>query len=113
MTSVPEVDCERLKDTACELVDTPAEVGGSVMELEEAELVDVGVNEVLDDSEVLETEEEDSEVADVGVVEVVEVLSVEEVEVEVGVVEVSVVVDSGVVEVLVSVAAVLEDMTKS
>ena len=112
MTSVPEVDCERLKDTACELVDTPAEVGGSVMELEEAELVDVGVNEVLDDSEVLETEEEDSEVADVGVVEVVEVLSVE-VEVEVGVVEVSVLVDSGVVEVLVSVAAVLEDMTKS
>ena len=42
MTSVPEVDCERLKDTACELVDTPAEVGGSVMELGEAELVDVG-----------------------------------------------------------------------
>ena len=113
MTSVPEVDCERLKDTACELVDTPAEVGGSVMELEEAELVDVGVNEVLDDSEVLETEEEDSEVADVGVVEAVEVLSVEEVEVEVGVVEVSVLVDSGVVEVLVSVAVVLEDMTKS
>ena len=112
MTSVPEVDCERLKDTACELVDTPAEVGGSVMELEVAELVDVGVNEVLDDSEVLGTEEEDSEVADVGVVEVVEVLSVE-VEVEVGVVEVSVLVDSGVVEVLVSVAVVLEDMTKS
>ena len=112
MTSVPEVDCERLKDTACELVDTPAEVGGSVMELEDAELVDVGVNEVLGDSEVLETEEEDSEVADVGVVEVVEVLSVE-VEVEVGVVEVSVLVDSGVVEVLVSVAVVLEDMTKS